>query len=747
MATIELNTSETTAENIFRDYYGAKTFIEKSAIPTECGFLSKNETQNKGYPDFFKDNGLYAIIVEAKPEDNKSAQEEVQFYMLNNKLRSRKDLIGMAASGQNDNDYCVTYFLLLKNTDEIRTLNIGGLVPLNEIESTYLKVKFGDHVTDAELTTILMGLNKDFHDNNVRDADRSLFFSAIMIALKNGNFRNIYKNIQAPSDDERASVNINLLDAHYMNAAILTAVDTELNGKINNLSKEFSWKDRFSFIKTIDIPLLKYIQIIETVETKIYIPFQNNEKLDILGRAYRIFLQRAGKVDNKNIILTPDHIKCLMVKLARLSKDDVVLDTCAGSGGFLMESMEEMIRQCDNSAEIKHIMEHQLIGFELDPVLFSLACSNMFLHGDGRTNMLYRSSLLNMAIKQDRIVYDFIRKCKPTKIIINPPYEKGNPIKFTKQALEFLEPNGTLVVIMPNPTLSANVGGLTDEILKIAKLDFVIKMPVSIFKEQNRIVYTSIFGFTKTPHHPNDEVVFYELTEDGFVSVQHKGRVDKYQKWPSKEQEILDCVLNKKEKANHCEKRRIFINDKLVISGIKENALKLENLVKFSDLFDISTYGTLQSEDSVPTGQYDFITAAEQWKKHDEYVHDKEAIVYAVGAEGSLGRAHYVNGKFIASTLCLVLTPKNPNKYPIDLEFYSYYLMAIRDKIVPVLRNGTSKLTIKPDELGEYPIEYFEISEQSRKKALMRERITKLLELEAKLKSAQNTIYDDISKM
>lgn len=215
------------------------------------------------------------------------------------------------------------------------------------------------------------------------------------------------------------------------------------------------------------------------------------------------------------------------------------------------------------------------------------------------------------------IVYDFIKKCKPTKIIINPPYEKGNPIKFTKQALDYLEPNGTLIVIMPNPTLAANVGGLTDEILKIAKLDFVIKMPVSIFKEQNRTVYTSIFGFTKTPHRPEDEVMFYELKDDGLVSVQHKGRIDKFNKWPSIEKEIVDCVLNKNEKAGKCEKRCIYIKDKLVIGGIKEKTLKLNNLVKFSTLFDTSVYGTLQSEDNNPLGEYNFITAAEQWKKHD----------------------------------------------------------------------------------------------------------------------------------
>ncbi|MBQ7356765.1 MAG: N-6 DNA methylase [Clostridia bacterium] len=742
------NISETKTENIFRDFYGATTFIEKSAIPVEYGFKSKKGTDYKGYPDFFIDRGLYAIIVEAKAIDHGKAEEEVQYYLSKNKLRNKKDLIGIAVSGQTKSSLKITYYCLFKNQKEIIKLEVTKLLKIENIEKIYLNKKNGDQISDSELNTVLIGLNQTFHDNNVRDTDRSLLFSGIMIALKNSNFRNTYKSIQAPSDEERASVGINLLDAHYMNVAILNAVEIELRGKINNLSKEFSWKDRFSFIKTIDIPLLKYIEIIEIVESKIYMPFRSDEKLDILGRAYKTFLKRAGKVDNKNIILTPDHVKNLMVKLARLSPYDVVLDTCTGSGGFLMQAMETMIKQCEGDVDqIKSITEKQLIGFEIDPVLFSLACSNMFLHGDGRTNMLYRSSLLDLSVKQDKLVFDEIRKLKPTKVIINPPYEKGNPIKFTKQALDFLEPNGTLIAIMPNPTLSSNVGKLTDDILKIAKLDFVIKMPVAIFKEQDRIVYTSIFGFTKTPHRKDDEVVFYELREDGLVSVQHKGRVDKYSKWGDIEADILDCVLNKKEKDGICEKRRIYVGDKIVLAGVKKQTLALTNLVKFSDIFVTSNSGTLQSEDNNPEGEYDFITAAEKWKKHDSYSHEQEAIVYAVGAEGSLGRAHYVNGKFIASTLCLILTAKNPEEYPVDLEFYSYYLMAIREKIVVALRNGTSKLTIKPEELDEYPIEYFDVTEQKAKKKEIIQRIKKLKKLEAELKKAENDVYGDVSKM
>ena len=69
--------------------------------------------------------------------------------------------------------------------------------------------------------------------------------------------------------------------------------------------------------------------------------------------------------DNKNIILTPDHIKSLMVKLARLNVDDVVLDTCTGSGGFLMESMETMIKMANgNIDKIEEIKETLAEKFE-----------------------------------------------------------------------------------------------------------------------------------------------------------------------------------------------------------------------------------------------------------------------------------------------------------------------------------------------------------------------------------------------
>ena len=546
-----------------------------------------------------------------------------------------------------------------------------------------------------------------------------------MIALKDKTFRREYMTKQAPEDFTGAK----LLEAHLLNEAIIDAIDRQLNGKINNLSKKYNWRDKFSFIKTIDYPLLSYQKMIKKIEDEIFIPFENEEKQDILARAYKIFLAKAGKVDNKNIILTPDHIKSLMVQLARLSVDDVVCDTCMGTGGFLMEAMEEMIKMTNDPTKITNIKEKQLIGFEIDSVLFALACSNMFLHGDGNTNLIYRSSLLgdsheNIVNSSDRELSDAMQNYKITKIIINPPYENNKPINFVIQALEYLQKDGRLIIIMPTPTLTRNQGeydhktgeliteGLTEKVLGQAKLDFVIKCPEKLFTEQNRNVNTSIFGFTKTPHKHDDMVLFYDLSDDGFISIQHKGRVDKNGKWKERQDEIYQIINNSKEVKGISEKLKIY-DDKGILNcyGFKDKKVNHLPLVRIGDLFKYEK-GTLASDDANEDGDVDFITASAEWKKHTSSTHDCEAIIFAVSAAGSLGRTHYVNGKFIASNLCLILSSKNNPDYPVDLQFYNYYFESIREKLRNDLADGTSKLTIRPNDLMNYYIEYVPYEKQ-----------------------------------
>lgn len=133
-------------------------------------------------------------------------------------------------------------------------------------------------------------------------------------------------------------------------------------------------------------------------------------------------------------------------------------------------------------------------------------------------------------------------------------------------------------------------------------------------------------------------------------------------------------------------------------------------MIKIGDLFDIEK-GSVQSSKCVE-GEYDFITASEEWKTHNEYTHDCEALIFAMGASGSLGRTHYVNGKFVTSDLCFILTPKNKYKEKLNLRFYYYYFNTFREKIVSATATGTSKLAINRKILSDYKIHYIDIDNQ-----------------------------------
>jgi len=133
--------------------------------------------------------------------------------------------------------------------------------------------------------------------------------------------------------------------------------------------------------------------------------------------------------------------------------------------------------------------------------------------------------------------------------------------------------------------------------------------------------------------------------------------------------------------------------------------------VRIGKIFHLEK-GCLQSSKCIQ-GKYDFITAAKDWKTHNTYTHDCEAIVYAVAASGSLGQAHYINGKFIASDLCLILTEKDKTKYPINFLFYQIIFESLRDEVVSKTKTGTSKEAISQKNFSAYEIPYFSIDFQN----------------------------------
>ncbi len=120
-------------------------------------------------------------------------------------------------------------------------------------------------------------------------------------------------------------------------------------------------------------------------------------KIDGLGAAYEVLGQLSGKDVKAGQFFTPENVVRFMVKLAELNENDVILDPACGTGRFLTYSMDDMIKKVEGKRNetdlIDHIKHNQLFGADDDPTVSKLAKMNMYIHGDGKTNIFPKDGL------------------------------------------------------------------------------------------------------------------------------------------------------------------------------------------------------------------------------------------------------------------------------------------------------------------------------------------------------------------
>ena len=129
---------------------------------------------------------------------------------------------------------------------------------------------------------------------------------------------------------------------------------------------------------------------------------------DVHGRMFEIFLAATIRGKELGQFFTPRGIVEMMVGLADLqvSKDkiDSVIDPCCGSGGFLILALRDMWFKVDNIVGLSNleneslknsIADESLFGIDSgnDPPMWRIARMNMYLHGDGGSNIFFADSL------------------------------------------------------------------------------------------------------------------------------------------------------------------------------------------------------------------------------------------------------------------------------------------------------------------------------------------------------------------
>lgn len=169
------------------------------------------------------------------------------------------------------------------------------------------------------------------------------------------------------------------------------------------------------------------------------------------------------------------------------------------------------------------------------------------------------------------------------------------------------------------------------------------------------------------------------------------------------QQKIVD-ELEKLEKSKDLTKQQIqmmILNLEQYRKHTNPPFAKYKEQIKWKKLGDICEIksGSLQSTKNI-NGDYAFITASKEFKTHNSYDYDCEAVVYATGSEGSLCNSFYVNGKFTASTLTLVFTKPKKSK----LKYIKYYLDYNKKNILILFKKGSSKKTISKENLSSFKI-------------------------------------------
>lgn len=576
--------NERRTENVVRDqlrqlaYYDSDSDIQvdeqKSNIEAVKRLLrtaSKSGQGGIGAPEFIisaPSTPDFLVVIECKadPKDHESPQyttsvksgkpieetpvqlaKRVQRFAVDGilhyaaRLAKEFNVIAVAVSGETAKSAVFSIHLHPKGAADARVLNTKNGQSIDKLLSW---TDFIEHATfDPAVQRMrfdeLMSFAKDLHEfmrdhAKLTESEKPLLVSGTLIALRNKAF-SISFDAQTPED----------LQAEWMKV-----IQTEIQKAAIPQAKKDNMTQPYSSIAVhpeLGKPTKAYPkgvlhELIKRLNEKVWPFISIYHDFDVVGQFYGEFLKYTGG-DKKalGIVLTPRHVTELFALLANVGKDSVVLDICAGTGGFLISAMHQMTKTATTAAEIKRIKQKGLIGVEQQPNMFALAASNMILRGDGKAN-LYQGSCFDSAIASA------IKKHGCDTGLLNPPFSQSDAdlheLRFIRHMLDSLKKGGTGIAIVPMSCAITPRPART-ELLKSHTLEAVMSMPDELFYPVG--VITCIIIFTAhVPHAASDRKTWFgHWKDDGFIKTKHRGRVDSEHSWPKIRDRWVEMYRNK----------------------------------------------------------------------------------------------------------------------------------------------------------------------------------------------------------
>ena len=256
---------------------------------------------------------------------------------------------------------------------------------------------------------------------------------------------------------------------------------------------------------------------------------------DVMGIFFNEF-NRYKKKSEAGQVFTPEHITSFMYRLINVTQNDYLGDFTCGSGAFLVKGMSNMMREAGgyDTNKAKEIRKSHLFGIEFDKEIYALACANMLIHKDGKTNLDQNDMRTDSAC-------EWIKSKPITKVLMNPPYEnKYGCMTIVENVLDSVKAGTDCAFILPDKKLEKASKTQIKRILENHTLTKIIKLPEPLFFGVG--VTTSIFVF-KTGQPQNGQEIFgCYIEDDGLETVKNEGRQDIKHKWKAIEDYWIDSI-------------------------------------------------------------------------------------------------------------------------------------------------------------------------------------------------------------
>lgn len=376
-------------------------------------------------------------------------------------------------------------------------------------------------------------------------------------------YAKLYDEIETPKNDNRRF------------RVIAGATNKE---NLHNISRLFEdakseWRDVFKQNDEIEIPENAVVPAVSLLQK--FRLFGSN--LQVIDDAFEYLINLDAKGE-KGQYFTPRHAIDMAVKMLVPTSKDFIVDTAAGSCGFLLHAMQHVWRneiteeRFGESCELKRkeYAEKHLFGIDFDPRSVKIGKAMMLIAGDGKTNVTYADSLDSDVWSEDARAkfrpflvrqgdaeenrrnqerftdfnFDIVLTNPPfagekTGVILNrydlgfkwnKEFEKTSKhqnkvtrdVLFIERNLDFLRPGGRMAIVLPQGVLNnTNMEYVRRFVMGKARILAVVGLHGNTFKPHTG-TKTSVFFLQKWGGEAGEPLEDYPI----FMAVSKKGGKD-----------------------------------------------------------------------------------------------------------------------------------------------------------------------------------------------------------------------------